>query len=323
MEKNNKRNVLPGDLDNLSLKDHLNASFDIDKITVSEDLIARTLKAVRESESLEEQPKKNNKIKRFPVRRLVSAAAVILILFVGSYMFQNGLTGFEKDAQYSMDTGVAGESAANQGSADIYDTKTGDSAGVDGSTENNGDLDSSAADREDLTSDEKLNLYSTDVSEGTEQAEGGGSDSVINGKLFSVLYPVTFETVETFKISKNDGTKISVTKAGNKVNELYSILDGYPLTAGDAKEDDTKEEKTKESNTKKDTKASGAGENKNSWTYKAEIETTEKKDYTILIGDSVQVLTTNASADGTSGLYSVEDMDNLIKQLNDFFTSLQ
>ena len=76
------------EIDELNIKSHLNTSLEADEISVSENLISRTLDAIRLNESNDsDRDKGNNKYKR-PLlfrhnRTLVTVAAAALILVVG------------------------------------------------------------------------------------------------------------------------------------------------------------------------------------------------------------------------------------------------
>ncbi|MGB8454169.1 MAG: hypothetical protein WCD89_17795 [Anaerocolumna sp.] len=296
MDKNNKKNDRPGNLDNMRLKDHLNASFDIDNIKVSEDLIARTLKSIGESGLQEEQPKESNKIKHFPVRRLVSAAAVIIVLIVGINVLQNGLGSSKTESPISLDDGTAGKMAAGNGTKSNSTFGTEEDAAADTVTS-----DTAAADMEDPAPEEGITPFSSEVSKNVNKEDERVAGSFSEGTLFSGLYPITFASVEKFTVSKNDGTEKTFTDAGDKVSELYTVMDGYSLTT---------------SNTKTDG-------NENNWTYKTLITTTDKQTYTILFSDEIQVIQSNETTESTPFIYSVGDMGNLLKQVDEFYISLK
>ncbi len=302
MEKNNKNNSLPSDLDNLRLKDHLNASFDMDNIKVSEDLIARTLKAIRESEPQEEQQKEENKIRHFPVRRLVSAAAVALVLLAGIGVLQNGLISNKNDTQLNMESGAA--ESAEPGELAIYNTAADDSAGLNGETGYGLASDSAVTEAEAPSAEESVNEYAADT-KGTSKVGGAGTDSVLSGTKFSGLYPAVSDRTSTFTLLKNDGTKESAASAPDKVRQFISLLDEYPLTAS------------------VDQKMDNEGNRGENWSYKAEIMTAEKQTYTIYLGEEIQVLQGEESTESTSSTYLTENMDTLLKQVDDFFISLQ
>lgn len=76
------------EIDELNIKSHLNTSLEADEISVSENLISRTLDAIRLNESNDsDRDKENNNYKR-PLlfrhnRTLITVAAAVLILVVG------------------------------------------------------------------------------------------------------------------------------------------------------------------------------------------------------------------------------------------------
>lgn len=304
MDKNKKNNGFPDDLDNL-LKDHLNTSFDLDNIKVSEDLIARTLKAVKESDSQEETGGRN-KIKHFPVRRLVSAAAVVLVLFAGIRVLQNGVTGSKSDSSGGQENLAAERSANDNGTMQIYGTLDEASSSA-GSTGNGETFDAAAADTagtepEVPSAEEKINEFSADITtKNADKEDGAGSSSYTGAASFSGIYPLNFDSVKTFTLSKNDGNQISLNNAGDKVSEFYELLDGYPLTETDAKVRDDKKE----------------------WIYKADITTVENLTYTILLGEDLQIFQGKERTENTPAGYGIEDMDALIKQLDHFYASLK
>ncbi|QHQ60728.1 hypothetical protein Ana3638_08020 [Anaerocolumna sedimenticola] len=297
MDKNKINNSLPSDLDDLRVKDHLNASFELDNLTVSEDLIARTLKAIKESDQQEEQSKKINKIKHFPVRRLVSAAAAIAVLIVGINIFQNSFTGNKKGTQISMDSSSTEKAPEEAATMENYSAAADGAASLNNSTKSSEITGSSAEESDMAAADEEITTFSAELKEDTKKA--GGASSGYGENLFSVLYPINYDTVTTFNVSKNGDTGKALKETGIKVNEFYNILDGYPLT---------------ESNT---------NENRNTaeWIYKAEIVEPNQVAYTIIIGDTIQVEQKSETGEPQVSVYSTENMDNLIKQIQDFYNS--
>lgn len=297
MDKNKINNSLPSDLDDLRVKDHLNASFELDNLTVSEDLIARTLKAIKESDQQEEQSKKINKIKHFPVRRLVSAAAAIAVLIVGINIFQNSFTGNKKGTQISMDSSSTEKAPEEAATMENYSAAADGAASLNNSTKSSEITGSSAEESDMAAANEEITTFSAELKEDTKKA--GGASSGYGENLFSVLYPINYDTVTTFNVSKNGDTGKALKETGIKVNEFYNILDGYPLT---------------ESNT---------NENRNTadWIYKAEIVEPNQVAYTIIIGDTIQVEQKSETGEPQVSVYSTENMDNLIKQIQDFYNS--
>ena len=112
-------------LDDMNIKTHLNASLDLSGICVSEELIQKTLQAVKEQPA--KDPEKEDSTehrkavpwKRY-VRSLTGVAAAVLILFAGYYLVGNGLGSPKKMAQKQSADTAPEESAKNDMSA--YDT---------------------------------------------------------------------------------------------------------------------------------------------------------------------------------------------------------
>jgi hypothetical protein len=291
----NKNNDSRIDTDNLNLKDHLNASFDNDKITVSEDLIARTLKAVKESENQEVKVGQKNEIKKkqFPVRQVASAAAVIVLLLVGMNVLQNGFPKNSKE-----DTRIASDSAttetapneiltakdnaladlneSNEESLEIY---TYDEKTMEGTTEPEAGT---------VTDNASSNLTAAEAPSAEQDVgkDGGGVSDSYTENHFTSLYPFTTEDAELFTVTTK--TQDILTIDVSKVKEFYTILDGFTLTQMD--------------NDIKDT-----------WDYKVEIKTTNQT-YTILLGNGIQVIENEDSF----VYYAIDDYKSLIEQVDLF-----
>jgi hypothetical protein len=327
VEKNNEKNGLQDDFNDLQLKDHLNASFDIDNIKVSEDLIARTLKAIKESGPQEEQQKEEKKIKPFPVRRLVSAAAVVFVLFAGINVLKNGMTGNKTSSPMNLEAPMA-EQAKDNGVMRSYGIQDSNPSSGAGSTESNLTFDTTVADSK--AADSPAGSVASDLGDsqntaGTEKyttkSDGDGTILNTSKNQFSVLYPVAAEKVETFTAAKKnrtnaelkgddakaDNAKADSKKDETKVSELYTLLDGYSLTPV---------------NTESSKEADG-------WVYKFQITTKEKLKYTILLGDYLRVLQEDGTTDPntttvtTTQDYRVDTMDNLLKQADELYNSLK
>ncbi len=303
MDNNNKKNSFPGDLDNMRLKDHLNASFELDNIKVSEDLIARTLKAVKEAEVQAEHPEEKTKIKRFPVRRLVSAAAVVLVLLVGIQVMRNSSIGSKKDAGNSENFST--EMAADNGIAQTYGIPE-TTKDVTGSTESGmkafdveeAEETTKAASDTSATSEEAQN-YTVEAPGNISKTAGDGA-GLYDGELtFSQIIPVTADSVTALTITKNNGSQVSLKKVAENASRLYTILDGCSLTLKDGT----------------------IKENNSDWTYKV-LLTTKDKEYKILIGEIIQIQNTKEQAENTTD-YFPGDMNALLRELDDFYNSVR
>lgn len=286
MEKNKKIDSRI-DIENLSLKDHLNTSFDIDKITVSEDLIARTLKAVKESETQEVLVSQKNEIKKkqFPVRQVASAAAVVVLLLIGMNVLQNGLPRNSKNNTQISSDSMSAESASDEKfMAD--ESATADMNGEESAEINILDAEDSSEDTTFDNATSSLTAAETPNTESEVQKDGGGITGSYSGNYFTSLFPFTGEEVELFTVTNKAQEVLTI--ESSKVQEFYTILDGFTLTQMDNNLNDT-------------------------WDYKVEIKTTNQT-YTILLGNGIQVNENESS----NIYYQVDDSQTLLEQVNSF-----
>jgi hypothetical protein len=331
VDKNNKKNDQPIDIDNLRLKDHLNTSFDIDKLVVSEDLINKTLKAIKESEN---KPDLINEIKRkqaFPVRRYAYAAAAIMVLFVGVYAFENNtnknpnaeMRSLKLEANQALNTSDenavsdskmetyiadANSSAANSSmtESNAADSNTAGNNSQDSETqagiEDNGKSDSTEmatliAPEENTTNDVSTAEGTGQIDENSTEGMGDKSLAVANATMFSSLFPVTYDTPETFTITNIDGNSAVLNDSGSTTRKFYEILDAYSITEVN----------------------SDIG---NEWTYKTQIKAAENQNYTFLFGDLIQVTTMDKDGNLSTQTFETQNMSSMMLKLDDFFGSL-
>jgi len=309
MENKNKENSSSIDIDKVCLKDHLNASFDNDSIKVSEELIARTLLAIKKDElSTENQQHNTNK---FPIRRFVSAAAVILVLFVGIKVIQNNaqLDGFSLGSSKSSDSDTNTESSVVNDTATLSKSIQTDTAAGSESESNQTDV---AADSESESiqtdvavaetpmqeTDKTLAVdqYDMTIAEGSTDGTKASVAITASTNLFSELYPFSADPIVSFSVTKRNQTMIS-TGNTEDLREFYSLLDEYILTFSEKDINET-------------------------WSYKVEIETEKDETYTIMVGDGIQ-LRNEADPSGTYTYYAIKNVDTLIKSMDEFYNSLQ
>lgn len=302
MDNNKRKNDFQDDLDNMWLKDHLNASFELDNIKVSEDLMDRTLKAIKEAEKDEEYQKEKKKIRRFPVGRLVSAAAVLFVLLVGIGVMQLGFTGSKKsESDMSMDM-VAGE-AENSAMADITMEQA---ASSEKSAESSVDMynDSSTTYSMAEDSSEKYDLAAVEDSVDGETNEimgktfgtdiNNSGDQVVN----SDICPVSADSVTALIITKKDGEEVKSQNPVESATTIYDMLSGYPLELVEESSDN------------------------NDWMYKITITSTDNLEYTYLIGENIQVLNENEKEKNSAG-YHTEDMKRLLEEMDHYYKELK
>lgn len=198
----NKKHKL--EFDDMNIKLHLNTSFDVEGIQVSEDLINRTLNAIRvqATETLHKEnlaEKKEHKVLHWNryVRSFASVAAAVLILFVGYNAVR--MLGSEKQNNMSTKGSPSYDSQANMesemtASKEKTDMDTADSGTADNAINFTAKADMSVADE----TDNSGASYQME----TEQAEDGAR--------------VPQNAAEVKMAVEDNDLKIAVTEKGNE-----------------------------------------------------------------------------------------------------------
>ncbi|HPU63565.1 MAG TPA: hypothetical protein PK304_05375 [Mobilitalea sp.] len=217
------------DLDKLNLKDRLNASLENEGISVSEDLINRTLNAIKNQKADEldhvKENKKNNK-PAFIIRKtriLVSAAAAVIILLVGMSAVRLMSSNKKADNEF-MEFNYAGY-AEKSDSAPQITTKS------DASTE--------------LKADEELKIASDEnnmLMEGTheENVVDTGTNEKITQDQMNLASAFTSNEIgfaELAAIEASDAKSVLITSAASgktvlfsekdQVNRFYAIMENH------------------------------------------------------------------------------------------------
>lgn len=311
VDKNKDKN----DIDTMDIKNHLDASFDIDKIKVSEDLIAKTLLAIKDSE------KENNKSEntvlensedllensndsnavidtmgkksgiRFLPLKLATIAAAVFIFVIGMQSYEFG--GSKKDSGYGIS--MNNESTGNS-TTDIYE-----SADVDQvAEENQRKEDTSNGTKEhgiesetvdDTVFDAKVNTNLGSVTSEMDEFNKEALDG--NAYIISSFYPIDNKVISEFTIKDEHDNLISTSNDIEYVKSLYAILDEYPLTMI--------QNKTLE------------------YVYQFDILTDENQSYTILIGSGIYVKT---SDEIEYTYYEISNINDLLIKLENFISTM-
>lgn len=308
------------DIDTMDIKNHLDASFDIDKIKVSEDLIAKTLLAIKDSEKennkfvntvsdnsediLDNNDESNNDIDtmgkksaiRFlPLKLATIAAAVLIFIMVGTQSFEFG--GSKKDSGYGIST--KNESAENS-TTNIYESADYDKVADEnfrnedssnGAKENGIDKSISNVAESDVVDDAALDANLNSAT--SEMDEFNGEVLEGNAYIISSLYPIDKKVISEFTIKDEYNNLISTSKDIEFVKELYRVLDEYPLTMI--------QNKTLE------------------YVYQFDILTDEKLRYTILIGSGIYVKT---SDELEYTYYEINNINELLVKIENFISTM-
>jgi hypothetical protein len=300
------------DIDTMDIKNHLDASFDIDKIKVSEDLIAKTLLAIENSEKennkventplvkdlLENSNDSNNIINierkksklRFLPLKLATIAAAVFIFVVGMQTLK--LDGAKKDSGYGIS--MKNEGTGNS-TTDIYenadaDIMADDNRRTEGSISiNEYETESEVVDRDEIEDKEDTTVGSltSEMDEYNKEALDG------NGYIISSFYPIDNKVISEFIIKDEHDNLINTSKDTDLVKELYAILDEYPLTMI--------ENKILE------------------YVYQFDILTDENQSYTILVGSGIYVKT---SDELEYTYYEINNMNELLVKLENFISTM-
>lgn len=289
------------DRDDMELKRHLNAAFELDTLTVSEDLIQRTLLKIKEMDDTvtETQESITEKVrKRYPARRFVGAAAAVLLLVTAVWAYENNMN-FDK-----LDTGTATNEKINIEMQTVPDTESplaADSAVQDNAqTKMAAAEDSSNAGGSDNSSD--TSKSDTSKSMGAQQDPSAASDGTHTDTQQSLLttaaltlsqrYAIKAEDIKSFAAESTDERK-KEEKSTDSVSKLYALLDNYTATVSD-------------------TQSTG------DTVYRFVI--TDKTEKTITFEfytDNIISVTDTRTQDGTI-TYTIDNGDGLLKEIGNF-----
>lgn len=289
----------------MDIKNHLDTSFDYDNIVVSEDLIERTLKAVKErGEEGKEQGR------TFPwrqVRRLGVAAATIVLLAAGAYAINDNLPfyfGHNKSADRTNEMAVRenANGSSDGGSQIAQDQDNKLLAGGEEFDQPEMDI---AMEEESLTIEESEKQNQMSVMDALELK----ADATFMG-----LYSIRKEDIVRIEAVRGETTKESREEA--VITEMVQLLNEYTL----------KEEAEEE-------KISGSGDNSREQeeeVYEIRIFTRSEENFTIVIGEKLQVKKEGGSSpsmdeslkDTITKNYSTEKVDELVGRIDKLIDSM-
>lgn len=230
------------DRDDMELKKHLDEAFERENLTVSEDLIQRTLLRMKEMEMSDPDNNTNDKNnvntirenrKKYPVRRFAGAAAAILLLITAVWIYQNSMTGGKMDggtpengntkfsAKVNQQNAAGTEAARVQESAD---TTVKQQAGKE------------IASTQDAVNDEGQAAGTEESGNADYGLMGEAADSKLSlmaaPQTLSELYTINNEEIQSFTLQGQAGKKedLSIDSAV----KLYDILKNYTVQASGA-----------------------------------------------------------------------------------------
>ncbi|BCK01186.1 hypothetical protein [Anaerocolumna chitinilytica] len=227
MEKNITGTNPSPDRDDMELKRRLDAAFELDTLTVSEDLIQRTLLKIKEMDNtvteLQEATQKHRR--RYPARRFVGAAAAVLLLVTAVWAYQNNLNLDKRD------TGTALNEKMNLNMQEVPNPES--SLASDSAAQDKKEAKVAAA-------DESSNAGGSDTANDTSKsitfsaAAADTEQSLLGTKALTLTqsYAINAEDIKSFTAENSDNGKV-IEKSTDSVSKLYALIDNYTSTISD------------------------------------------------------------------------------------------
>jgi negative regulator of sigma E activity len=247
------------EIDELNIKSHLNTSLDMEGISVSEDLINRTLEAIRKQSQetkttvatapteVKEEPVSKTERKVIPwtryIRNFAVVAAACLILIVGVKSQEFGRKDSTKESAPSTDNSVSLDRALSKEAPEVDTQKADEAAAGSTASEFSVKADGQQAQL-------KMNADATtaaDTAADSEMAEADNSGTGTMGiasneetatapmesSAYSDIYTLSFrdicpivpETAESVNITEASSDNSVFLSESTDINEFYSLMD--------------------------------------------------------------------------------------------------
>ena len=324
MNNNDKTNKTI-EIDDKKIKSHLNASLDFSGISVSEDLINRTLEAINKQPA--EQPLAEDSSKKVIawnryIRAFAGVAAAVIVVVVGYGLAGNGLL-FNKSAKNSTDSGLlanqkydmtTNEESAQEGeiysttmdaaprfsiAADTFTADAGEGAtGSTGANESTGSTGANESTGSTGTNESTGSTGETTSGENSLQAEqpaqkatSSSEEAILTFRDIFLADPAQAESIVI--TDETSGTSITLASR-EEILDFYAVMDNHQFTYSSS---------------------SSAATN-----YTVEIKSPRPKEaiYDMIIGDNIVVTYTDSEISSQS-IYSAVDQILLIQNLQDFY----
>lgn len=229
MEKNITGTNPSPDRDDMELKRRLDAAFELDTLTVSEDLIQRTLLKIKEMDNtvteLQEAATRKRR-RRYPARQFVGAAAAVLLLVTAVWAYQNNLNLDKRD------TGTALNEKMNINMQEVPNPES--SLASDSAAQDKKEAKVAAADESSNAggSDTANNDASKSITFSAAAADT--EQSLIGTKALTLTqsYAINTEDIKSFTAENADNGKV-IEKSTDSVSKLYALIDNYTSTISD------------------------------------------------------------------------------------------
>lgn len=226
-------------IDDLEIKSHLNASFELSGISVSEELIQKTLRAIKDQPSSSVGIEENVlRTRRVPwnsyVRNLTGVAAALIVLIGGYSLIKNniGMKSAKNDSNVSMEnstsTDMAMPEAKSQFSEEdqvLFSANDSDMGDVAITNKDENKMDSVATD-DTVNSKDQEKAAPSITSEFT--ATG------LEGIEFNWIYGVTADKIESIVVTDEAAGKSVIIAEEPEISKVYSLLDSYLYSAAES-----------------------------------------------------------------------------------------
>ncbi len=292
-----KNSSITGDFDELSsIKSHLDHSLDINEISVSEELIQKTLQAVKDAQEYNKSADKKQIPWNKYFRRIAGVAAAFVVLAVGY-----GLLGSSKYDGAKSDSGMPERTIAENGAMANDDKKSGLY-----SKDNSYDMNDQAKASGEKGLQSQGPGDSSDADNGVLESSNGGSDDndsfvreedKTSEKALALkdIFVTSSAKAEYIRITDIKSDKSILIKEKSEKKNFYDILNKFAYTP-DSKEG-------------------------NDEIYLIEVKSSEPEGQTYMmnIGQGISV-STKADTTLNHKTYSVNDSETLIHDLKEFIS---
>ncbi|NLP34371.1 MAG: hypothetical protein GX359_04150 [Clostridiales bacterium] len=287
-------------LDDMNIKSHLNTSLEMSGISVSEDLIQRTLQAIKEQQSTTIEQEQNGENKYVKItswnryaRGLTGVAAAALILFAGYHIVNSS---WLSPTKMHMENSTADMAKEDYAESEIFYAAENT---IEDAADNSDDISNRSNGSQEFAMDtieQELMLEvppeeatPNDINkEGIFSIAGATADTIIN--QFQEICTLTVE--QTVKITITDEinqTVLTLTEQEDK-EAFYSIMEGYQFS-------------------------SQAISHEDNLYYTIDIEGADDINYIIRIGAAMVVESVDGEVSSISG-YRVHNQEELLRELN-------
>lgn len=235
-------------LDKLNIKSHLNASLDFSKVSVSEELIQKTLRAINEDPStLVEKEENVMNARKTPwnsyVRRLTGVAAALIVLIGGYSIIKNsvGMKSSKEDSGGYMENSISMDMAQPEAKSQVSEDDQVLFSATDRALD---DVDLGTTENTTLTKEEELKMDVAAVEDDSNENGYGitsspnltseTSDARLGSVKFTQIFQGAVDQIESIMITDDGASKSVIITEDLEISKVYSLLDSYLYSAAES-----------------------------------------------------------------------------------------